>query len=136
MTWRGIALRWPALNAVGEAGRAAVKAGRFADFARLDWDLAAAPDGRDWRSIDYDELASQFVETYPLRYPPWTWARDVADHEMAGPARFLDAKRPIHNVLREGLARFTHPERSVETARGPFSRVGKRAPKPKADCCG
>ena len=38
---------------------------------------------------------------------------------MAGPARFLDAKRPIHNVLREGLARFTAPERSIEIARAP-----------------
>ena len=42
-----------------------------------------------------------------------------ADYEMAGPARFLEAKRPIHNVLREGLARFTDPERSREIARDP-----------------
>ena len=120
MIWRGIALRWPALNAVAEAGRAAVKARRFADFARLDWDLTAAPDGRDWRSIDDDELANQFLGTYSLRYPPWS-GRDYSDseYEMAGPARFLDAKRPIHNVLREGLARFTTPERGAEIARDP-----------------
>ena len=116
MTWRGIALRWSALNAVAEAGRAAVKAGRFADFASLDWDLTAEPDGRDWRSIDYDELANQYLGTHSLRNPPWSSERH-ADHEMAGPARFLDAKRPIHNVLREGLARFTAPERSAEIAR-------------------
>ena len=121
MTWREIALRWPALNAVGEAGRAAVKAGRFADFARLDWDLSAAPDGRDWRSIDYDELANQFLDTYSLRYPPWDWEQSDTDndYEITGPARFLEAKRPIHNVLREGLARFTDPERSLEIARDP-----------------
>ena len=119
MTWREIALRWPALNAVAEAGRAAVKAGRFVDFARLEWDLSAAPpDGGDWRSIDYDELANQYLGTYSLRYPPWS-GRDDSDseYEMAGPARFLDAKRPIHHVLREGLARFTAPGRSAEIAR-------------------
>ena len=117
MTWREIALRWPALNAAGEAGRAAVKAGRFADFARLDWDLSAAPDGQGWRSIIYDDLTSKFVATYSLRYPPWRDGARSTDYEMAGPAHFLDAKRPIHNVLREGLARFTDPERSAEIAR-------------------
>ena len=118
MTWREIALRWPALNAVAEAGRAAVEAGRFADFARFEWNLTVAPDGRDWRSIDYDELANQYLGTYSLRLPPWS-DRDDSDseYEMAGPARFLDAKRPIHHVLREGLARFTPPERSAEIAR-------------------
>ena len=119
ITWRGIALRWPALNAVAEAGRAAVKAGRFADFARFEWDLSAAPDGEDWRSIDYDELANQFLGTYSLRYPPWTSQHSDPSYEMAGPARFLDAKRPIHNVLREGLAQCTARERSVEIARDP-----------------
>ena len=117
MTWRESALRWPVLNAVGEAGRAAVKAGRFADFARLDWDLTESPDGRDWRSIGYDELANQFLGTEFLLYPPWAAGRSDPDYKLAGPARFLDAKRPTHQVLREGLARFTAPERSIEIAR-------------------
>ena len=52
-----------------------------------------------------------------LRYPPWISEHSDLNYEMAGPARFLDAKRPIHNLLREGLARFTAIERGVEIAR-------------------
>ena len=119
MTWRGIALRWPALNAMAEAGRAAVKASRFADFALLDWDLTAAPDGRDPYSLPYHDRVNQYLGANSLREPPWSRRYSGADYEMGGPARFLDERRPIHNVLREGLARFTAPDRSIEIARDP-----------------
>ena len=117
--WRGIALRWPALNAVAEAGRAAAEAGRFADFALLDWDLTAEPDGRDPYSLPYDDRVNQYLGTNSLREPPWSRGYTGADYEMGGPARFLDERRPIHNVLREGFARFTAPDRSIEIARDP-----------------
>ena len=119
MTWREIALRWPALNAAAEAGRAAVEAGRFADFARLEWDLSAMPDGRDPYSLGYPDWINQYVGTDSLREPPWSRSYSGGSYEMGGPARFLDARRPIHHVLREGLARFTEPERSIGIARDP-----------------
>ena len=82
LTWRQIALRWPALNALAEAGHAAAEAGRFADFARLDWNLngpaaAALGDG----SPEEDPAS-------------WSYDHDMS-YEVANSARFLERNSPF-----------------------------------------
>ena len=91
MTWRHIAHRWPALNALSDAARAAAKADRFSEFASLDWDLGAQP-------VQLDQI--------------FYW-----EDEMEDPALFLKQARPIRRLLREGLARFADLRGSVEIAR-------------------
>lgn len=113
-TWRHIFHRWPALNAAGEAGRQAVKAGRFADFARLDWVI-------DIGHLENGEADAHQVLEDSIRWlRPWTALYlDADEDEMVLPAAFLRRERPIHSVLREGLGKYTEPGRLAEVAHDP-----------------
>ena len=113
LTWRRIGLGWPALNAVSEAGRQAVKARRFADFARLGRNLDVVVAEPAVADDDTLQGAIRGLLPWTMRHVP------AGEDELMEPARFLARERPIHRILREGLARFTERRRLVDIAHDP-----------------
>lgn len=91
--WIALSRRTPVLNGLTEAAANAVRAGRFDDFARLDWRWAAGV-------------------TTDVEVNPW-----VAHEFLIDPDVFLAHFKPIRQLLRRGGAVFI----GAEQARGLYT---------------